>query len=149
MCNHHIDTKWLALHDSKENGLIIRADDQFEFNALRNPVEDFDDEDQKDLEYQKHYFGWEETCENVLKRQHHIDDVVPHDFVEVNIDLKMEGVAGFNSWGDCPLDEFSVDALRNHSYGFTLIPFKDESEIPVKIAFNYNVHDVSHWCSIA
>lgn len=71
----------------------------------------------------------------MLKRQHHI---------EVDIDLMQEGVAGFNSCGDRPLDEFSVDALRNHSYSFAHIPFKDESEIPVKIAFNYNVQDVSH-----
>ena len=36
-------------HGTKEKGLIIRADDQFKFNALRNPVENFDDENQKEL----------------------------------------------------------------------------------------------------
>ncbi|KAK8839310.1 hypothetical protein M9Y10_032244 [Tritrichomonas musculus] len=134
---HHIDTRWLAVHSSNENGLIIRADDKFEFNALRNPVEDFDDEDQKNLKYQKHYFGWPESGKNKLKRQHHIDDVVPQNYVELNIDLKQEGVAGFNSWGDRPGPEFSVLVGEDHSYGFTLIPYKKENEIAEKLAFIY------------
>ena len=111
--------------------------DKFEFNALRNPVEDFDDEDQKQLKYQFHYFGYSEVSSNVLKRQHHIDDVVPHDYVELNIDLKQEGVAGFNCWDDHALPEFSIPINNDYSHEFTLIPIKNESEIQEKVSHIY------------
>ena len=31
-------------------------------------------------------------------RQTHINDIVPQNFVEVCIDMKQQGVAGYNSW---------------------------------------------------
>lgn len=135
---HHIDTRWLAIQcDNNSNGLLITADKKFEFNTLRNTVEDFDDQDQVNLNYQYHNFGFSEDAKNVLKRQHHIDDIVPRDFVEVNIDIIQEGVAGFNSWGDRVLPEFSIYSFKNYSNEFTLIPINDGSEINEKLTHNY------------
>ena len=63
------------------------ADKLIEFNALRNSVEDFDDQDQVDLPYQMKNFRKNERIRNfnALRRQHHIDDVIPRDFVETLI----------------------------------------------------------------
>ena len=46
---HHTDTRWLTLQDAKGRGLRIVADSLIEFNALRNAIEDFDAEEQRDL----------------------------------------------------------------------------------------------------
>ena len=118
---------------------MISADNLIEFNALRNSVEDFDSEDQKGLPYQFHNFDKkpQEEAKNVLRRHQHIDDIVPRDFVEINVDYKQQGVAGFNSWGDRVLPEFSLPANQNYSYGFTLIPFNEEKDIPEKMSLRY------------
>lgn len=122
---------------NKLNGLLIVADKLIEFNALRNSVEDFDDQDQVDLPYQRNNFRKNEHIFNALRRQHHIDDVVPRDFVEINVDLRQQGLAGFDSWGDQVLVEDSILMSENHSYGFTIIPANDENEIPEKLTHFY------------
>ena len=38
---HHCDTRWISLGGKGKNLLIV-ADDEMEFNAMRNSVEDFD-----------------------------------------------------------------------------------------------------------
>ena len=38
---HHCDTRWITLGGKGKNLLIV-ADDEMEFNAMRNSVEDFD-----------------------------------------------------------------------------------------------------------
>ncbi|KAK8839035.1 hypothetical protein M9Y10_032501 [Tritrichomonas musculus] len=137
---HHVDTRWLAVHnDDNSKGLLIDADKLIEFNALRNSVEDFDSEDQKNLPYQFHNFDKKppEEAKNILRRHQHIDDIVPRDYVEINVDYKQQGVAGFNSWGDRVLPEFSLPSNQNYSYGFTLIPFNNEDEISEKLSFSY------------
>jgi beta-galactosidase len=54
----------------------------------------------------------------------HINDITPRNFVEVCVDMKQQGVAGFNSWGDRPLPEFTMPANQEYKWGFTLIPVK-------------------------
>ena len=54
----------------------------------------------------------------------HINDITPRDFVEVCVDMKMEGVAGYDSWGDRPLPEHTLPANREYKWGFTIIPLK-------------------------
>ncbi|KAK8839439.1 hypothetical protein M9Y10_031791 [Tritrichomonas musculus] len=131
---HHIDTRWLAVHQANSNGLLIAADSLIEFNVLRNSVEDFDSEDQTSLRYQYNCFDEKpQEGKNILRRQHHIDDIVPRDYVEVNVDLKQQGVAGFDSWGDKVLPEFTLPANQNYSYGFTLAPIHNENEISEKL----------------
>lgn len=44
---------------------------------------------------------------NRRRSQHHINDAISRDFVEVCIDYKMMGVTSFDSWGDRPMSEYS------------------------------------------
>ena len=66
----------------------------------------------------------EEKAKDVLRRMTHINDITPRNFVEVCVDMKQQGIAGFNSWGDRPLPEFTMPANQEYKWGFTLIPIK-------------------------
>jgi beta-galactosidase len=103
---HRTDTRWLALYDDKKGGLLIEADSLIEFNALNNPVEDFDAGPDKDANLR------------------HINDIVPQDLVELNIDYKMMGVGGDNSWGATPHTQYTLfPSAKIFEYGFIIIPF--------------------------
>ena len=100
-----------------------------EFNALRNSVEDFDSEEAVNRPYQWHNFSQQEIenrdeskARNRLRRQHHINDVVPRDYVEVCVDLAQQGVAGYNSWGDRPEPAHTLTADKTYVLKFTLLP---------------------------
>ena len=128
---HRIDTRWVELTRKNGKGLLIRADETIEFNALRNSVEDFDSEEAVGKLRQWNNFTpeeianrSEEKAKNVLRHQTHINDITPRNFVEVCVDLKQQGVAGYNSWGDRPLPEHTMPANQEYKWGFTLIPVK-------------------------
>lgn len=128
---HHTDTRWLTLSDAKGRGLRIVADSLIEFNALRNAIEDFDAEEQRELPRQWGNLTPEQVANhneaeavNVLRRQHHISDITARDFVEVCVDLKQQGVAGYDSWGARPEPAYTLPANRDYQWGFTLIPLK-------------------------
>ena len=72
-----------------------------------------------------------------MPRHTHINDIVPQDCVEVCIDMKQQGVAGYNSWGARPLPEYSIPANQDYKWGFTLIPVKNEAEISEKSLLKY------------
>ena len=126
---HHTDTRWLSLTDNSGHGLKILADSLIEFNALRNTVEDFDSE-----EAVQHPYNWpnrsaeeiasrdEKTVKSVLRRMHHINDIVPRDFVEVCIDFVHQGVGGYDSWGAWPEKRHLVRSDRDYRSGFTIVP---------------------------
>jgi Beta-galactosidase/beta-glucuronidase len=147
---HRSDIRWVALTNGN-SGLLVVADSTIGFNALRNSIEDFDSEENKDKPYQWNNFypeeaadksnelrrkGWE-SPENRMPRQTHINDITPRDFVEVCVDMKQQGVAGYNSWGARPLPEYSLPANRDYTWGFTLVPVKNPSEIAEKAILNY------------
>lgn len=125
---HRTDVRWFALLDDKGAGVVVRADSTVEFNALRNSIEDFDSEE-ADAPYQWHNFSTEEIAghndeeaRNHLRRQTHIDDIVPRDFVEICIDMRQSGVGGYDSWGSRPISEATVYSDRDYDWGFTLSP---------------------------
>lgn len=127
---HHTDTRWVSLSTGKK-GLLIQADNTIGFNALRNSIEDFDDEEATGLSRQWSNFTPEQVAnhdeaaaKNVLRRQHHINDITPRNFVEVCVDLKQQGVAGYDSWGSRPEPTYTLPANREYNWGFTLIPLK-------------------------
>ena len=141
---HHCDTRWLSLTAGNGGGLLIVTDSLIEFNALRNAIEDFDDEEKTHLPRQWNNFTPEMIAErdeakakNRLRRQHHISDITPRDFVEVCIDLKQQGLAGYDSWGDRPLPEHSLPANRNYRWGFTFVPVGSASEAQAKSRMTY------------
>ncbi len=126
---HHTDTRWVSVRSNKGKGLKIVADERIEFNALHNSIEDFDDEEQTSLPRQWNNFSPEEiashdeaAAENVLRRQHHINDITPRDYVEVCIDFKQQGVGGYDSWGARPEPQYTLPANKDYQWGFTIIP---------------------------
>ena len=142
---HHGDTRWVALTAGKGKGLLIEADNLIGFNALRNSIEDFDDEEQVGLPRQWNNFTPEEVtnhdeekAKNVLRRQTHVNNITPHNFVEVCVDLKQEGLAGYDSWGSRPEPAYSLPANREYKWGFTLIPVSSEGSVLGKTGYNYN-----------
>lgn len=140
---HRTDVRWLAL-TGKGEGLLIVGDSPIGFNALRNPVEDFDSEEALPHDYQWGNLSPEEIrdkdpekARNVLRRMHHVNDIRPRDFVEVCLDLRQQGVAGYNSWGDRPEPRYRIPADRDYRWGFTLIPVRSQREAEQKAAFRY------------
>ncbi len=140
---HRSDTRWVALNNDKK-GLLIVADNTIGFNALRNSVEDFDSEEATHRPYQWNNFNSEEIAsrseedaKNRRPRQTHLNDISPKNFVEVSVDMKQHGVAGYNSWGARPLPEYSIPANKNYSWGFTLVPITKNSNISEKVVLKY------------
>lgn len=106
---HHLDTRWVSLSKKNGKGLRITSDKTFGFNALRNSVEDFDSEETTNRPRQWNNFSAEEIAnrseakaKDVLRRQTHINDITPRDFVEVCVDMQQQGVGGYDSWGAWP-----------------------------------------------
>lgn len=127
-----------------QKGLILVADSTIGFNALRNSVEDFDSEETTYRPYQWNNFSSEEIAarseveaKNNRPRHTHINDITPRNFVEVCIDMKQQGVAGYNSWGARPLPEYSIPAYRDYHWGFTLVPVDKTAEIEEKANWKY------------
>ena len=105
--------------------------EEYEKLAETFTAEDFDAEEQRELPRQWGNLTPEQVANhneaeavNVLRRQHHISDITARDFVEVCVDLKQQGVAGYDSWGARPEPAYTLPANRDYQWGFTLIPLK-------------------------
>ncbi len=129
---HHTDVRWLALTDRAGKGLLVSADETIEFNALRNSVEDFDSQE-ADRPYQQNG----ENRENRVKKQTHINDIRPRDYVELCIDERMMGLAGDNSWGARPYEPYTLKADQSRSYGFTLVPVASAGELAERSRYDW------------
>ena len=121
---HHTDVSWMAF-----KSLTVVADDTFEFNALRQTVEDLDGEEAVQRPYQWNNFENppvhdEEMAKNRLRRQTHPNDVPVRKFTEVIVDCGMTGIGGYDSWGQRPEKSRTLWSDQQLSYGFTLVPAK-------------------------
>lgn len=141
---HHTDTRWLALSSDKGNGIAIIADSLIGFNALRNSIEDFDSEEALPHPYQWNNFTPEEVANhdekaarNVLRRMQHVNDIIPRNFVEVCIDMKQQGVGGYDSWGARPEPFYQIPANREYNWGFTLVPIRSASQSAKAATYSY------------
>ena len=137
-------TRWVALTGKNGKGLLIRANETMGFNALRNSIEDFDSEEAVKHDYQWSNFTEKEIAErnpekakNRLRRMHHVNDISPRNFVEVCVDMKQQGVAGYDSWGSRPEKAYSIPANQNYTWGFTLVPVKNNNEAASKATLTY------------
>lgn len=116
------DTRWLALTNGNDSGLIVEAGDLISFSAHHNRLEDFvppvkiaiTSEDSQALR------------ENDQRVNMHVTDVKPRDLVSVNIDYAQMGVGGDDSWGKRTLQQYSLNE-REYNYSFTLKPVIDNS----------------------
>ena len=117
---HHTDCQWLEFEDMTLVG-------GFEFNALRNSVEDFDSEEAVQHDYQWDNLHAEEVhdpaqAKNNRRRQHHIDDVVARDYVELCVDGVHTGIGGYDSWGQRTDPERTLFSNEDCSFSFTIVP---------------------------
>ncbi len=118
---HHVDCQWL------EFAPLTLVGECFEFNALRNCVEDFDSEEAVQHDYQ-----WDnlhadedhspENAKDARRRQHHIDDIVPRDYVELCLDGVQTGIGGYDSWGQRTDPERTHFSNEDFSFSFTMVP---------------------------
>ena len=121
-CGHHTEVSWL-----QAGGVTVLSDEPFEFNALRQTVEDLDCENNVDRPYQWQNFSADEVhddnaARNVLRRQTHVSDIPQRDFTEVCVDYRQTGIGGYDSWGSRPEASRCLWADHSYSYSFTLIP---------------------------
>lgn len=142
---HHIDTRWLCLTPNNGKGLLIQAqiEQNFEFNALRNSVEDFDSEE-SDAPYQwnnrtpdEYLSHRDEDVRNRKPKQTHAIDIVARDFVEVCLDYRQQGLGGYDSWGSRPIREACIPANQQYEWGFTLIPFSSKNDPSKEPRYKY------------
>ena len=142
---HRSDTRWAAFYGGG-NGLMVVADSTIGFSALRNPVEDFDSEEAVEHDYQWPNFTPEQIAskdpaeaKDVLRRMHHVNDIVPQDYVEVCVDMRQQGVAGYDSWGDRPEPQYQLPADRDYTWSFTLVPVKNARDAQRKALYDYGL----------
>lgn len=128
---HRTDTRFITLTNGKGRGLRVISDSVMEFNALRNSVEDFDTEENVNRPRQWNNFTPEEVnnhdeaaAANKTRRMTHINDIEFRPYVEVCVDHLMEGVAGYNSWGDRPLPEDRIYSDKEYTWKFIFEPIK-------------------------
>lgn len=140
---HRTDVRYLALGKTKTggSGLLVVADSLFEFNALRNSIEDFDSEE-SNQPYQYYNKSKNESRDinnykNRRAKQTHINDINPQDFVELCIDYRMQGLGGDDSWWARPYTKYTLPSTQNYSWNFTLIPIKSFTEIDAKYPVIY------------
>jgi beta-galactosidase len=140
---HHTDVRWMVATTGNGNGLLIVAEDKMEFNALRNSIEDFDAQE-SDAPYQwenksaREITGRDDNAaKDVLRKQTHAADVVPRNFVEVCLDWRQQGVAGYDSWGSRPIPEASIYSDEEHRLIFTLAPITSRKDITDMVKYNF------------
>lgn len=133
---HRTDVRWVALTNNKGNGLAVIADDVIEFNALRNSVEQFDSQD-SDNEFQTNNYVNNDVDVLNGRKQTHWDDIVPQDYVELNIDKIMMGVGGDNSWGASINPKYVIDNSVEHTYRFTIVPVESAGDLNNAVSYRY------------
>lgn len=140
---HRTDTRWMMATNKSGKGLLIKAQDKIGFNALRNSIEDFDGEE-ADAPYQWNNFSEEdiknkdyEWAKNRLPKQTHASDITPRNFVEICIDLKQQGIGGYDSWGSRPIPEATIYADKDYEWGFSIIPISNLKDGIKKSSLTY------------
>lgn len=117
---HRTGVRWMALLDKQNKGLLVVADSLIEFNALNNPLEDFDAGIDKDSNLR------------------HINDIKPKNLVELHIDYKMMGLGGDDSWGAKPHEQYMIKpSASGYQYGFTLVPVRSHKEVEEMSRYKY------------
>ncbi|GHV51343.1 beta-galactosidase [Bacteroidia bacterium] len=91
--------RWLTLKDSSGKGLRVTGAQPLSVSALNNYPEDFDP--------------------GVTKKQQHASDIIPREEVVLSVDLFQRGLAGVNSWGARPLDNYRFTG-KEYQYSYTI-----------------------------
>jgi beta-galactosidase len=94
------EVRWFAIRDVDGNGLMISGAPLVSFSALPYTTDDLDFRESENK---------------------HTVDLNPHDFIDLNIDLKQSGVGGDNSWGAKPLPQYRLPAGK-YEFSFMISP---------------------------
>ncbi|GAB3010853.1 glycoside hydrolase family 2 TIM barrel-domain containing protein [Niabella terrae] len=93
------DLRWMTLTDKEGKGIRITGAQPLSASATSFRTEDWDP--------------------GTTKKQQHASDILPSGNVIVNVDLFQRGLAGLNSWGARPLDQYRFQG-KEYSYSFTI-----------------------------
>ena len=108
------DTRWIALSDAYDNGILFVAGSKnLSFSALHMENEDFDTT--SGLDYKN------------SKASKHTIDIEEKNLVQLNIDLGQRGVAGDDSWYSKPQEKYQFKGNQKHEYSFYMIPFENQN----------------------
>jgi beta-galactosidase len=111
------DTRWLTLTDDNGTGILVSGNPLFCFAALNYIHDDFESPG-KLSQYRP-----DAKSANI-----HTNDVKPHDFVNLNIDLGQMGVGGDDSWGARIHQQYRL--LENsYEYSFRIRPITREDDV--------------------
>lgn len=98
------DVRWLTLTNDKGEGIKVTGAQPLSVSAINNRPEDLD--------------------AGMTKKQQHWSDVLPRHETVLSVDLFQRGVAGLNSWGASPLDEYRFPADKEYKYSYTISVIK-------------------------
>jgi beta-galactosidase len=101
------DIRWLALTDEDGNGLLVTGMPLFSASALPYKIDQ--------LDYAESRFR-------------HPVDLVPNDFIDVNVDLRQMGVGGNDSWGAKPLQKYMLPSGK-YSFSFSIRACKNGDDL--------------------
>ncbi|UII34647.1 DUF4981 domain-containing protein [Fulvivirga ulvae] len=107
------DLRWLKLTDDKGTGLRISSELIFSASAWQL--------DPEDLEFQAAAQGASSASGLVPVPSKHGADLIPRDFITLNIDHKQMGVGGDTSWGRLVHEEYTIPA-RPYTFKFVIEP---------------------------
>lgn len=93
------DVRWLTLKNGSGRGIKIDGTQPLSVCAINNFPEDFDP--------------------GLTKKQQHWSDILPRNEVVLYVDLFQRGVAGKDSWGAKPLNEYRFHD-KEYQYSYTL-----------------------------
>lgn len=93
------DVRWLTLTDDNGKGIRIEGAQPLSVSATNYRPEDLDP--------------------GLTKKQQHHSDLLPRKEVVLNVDLIQRGVAGLNSWGAKPLDQYRILG-KDYRYSYTI-----------------------------
>lgn len=97
------DVRWLTIKNDNGTGIRIDGAQPLSVSATNNRPEDLDP--------------------GMTKKQQHASDILPRGETVLCVDLFQRGVAGLNSWGAKPLDEYRF-RNKEYSYRYTISVLK-------------------------
>ncbi len=107
------DVRWIALSNEEGVGLLAVADSLMSVSAMVYADEDLDEGDSYTY---RHSF-----------------DVVPRDYVTLDIDYAQMGLGGDTSWGARPHPQYRLPP-RRYEYRVRLLPFGADDKSPAELA---------------
>lgn len=118
------DVRWISLLDEDNRGILVVGDSLLSVSAWMFDIEDID--------YSVSNKGKESASGLVPLSTKHGADIIPRDFITLNIDLKQMGVGGDTSWGRLVHSEYTLPP-KSYKYSYLIYPVNNIKNL-VKLA---------------